>query len=350
MRLLLLLAACTSGVGNEGTWSNAVQAGIGSPLQLRSRSIVHNCGPGCVYPSSTPIPTTPTAVPCYQFLKGGEALYFHGRFSGTKHLVRTGHCRSCGNWDVCRRDAKVADEAFLKALDTGTDFTCDMLRNTSCGNLTEAWPRHPSMPLASVFSRSSPAAATWPLVILAILCWTGCAGALAWLLCTHCAAHLSGHKEEKQKHGLKLPLEDCEEEDSSTGVEQPLLLEWSTCGVPCCSVRSIPETGGVEDFDIVTVGPDGFEVRPAQEEEFDVVTVSPEGFEVRPATPKYALRGAGEKAMHTTILEPPTGTMQQGMHTTILEPPMGTDSRACRPQSSGSPRLEHTTLACRRRS
>jgi len=221
----------------------------------------------------------------------------------------------------------VADEAFLKALDTGTDFTCDMLRNTSCGNLTEAWPRHPSMPLASVFSRSSPAAATWPLVILAILCWTGCAGALAWLLCTHCAAHLSGHKEEKQKHGLKLPLEDCEEEDSSTEVEQPLLPEWSTCGVPCCSVRSIPETGGVEDFDIVTVGPDGFEVRPAQEEEFDVVTVSPEGFEVRPATPQYAFRSAlGEKAMHTTILEPPMEAwQQQGMQTTILEqPPLGT--------------------------
>ena len=28
--------------------------------------------------------------------------------------------------------------------------------------------------------------------------------------------------------------------------------------------------------------------------------------------------------MHTTILESPTGTVQQGMHTTILESPMGT--------------------------
>jgi len=290
MRFLFLLAACTSAVGTEGT----------------------------------------TDAPCYQFLKGGEALYFHRRFSPTKHLVRIGHCRSCGgNWDVCKRDAKVADEAFLKTLDAGTDFTCDMLRNTSCGNLTEA-------SAAAVVSRSSPTAATWPLVILAILCWTGCAGALAWLLFTHGAAHFSGHKEEslhadsrklimmineKNKHGLKLPLEDSEEE------EGPLLPERSTCGVPCCSVRSIPETGGAEDFDIVTVGPDGFEVRPAGEEEFDVVTVSSEGFEVRPATPQYAFRSAlGEKAMHTTILEPPMEAwQQQGMQTTILEqPPLGT--------------------------
>jgi len=330
MPLLALLASCAPAVGAEGTWSTDVKAGIGGPLQLRSRKLAHNCGPGCVYPSSTSTVTTTTAVPCHQFLtdgKGGEALYFHRRLSPTKHLVRTGHCRSCGNWDVCKRDAKVVDEAFLKALDTGTDFTCDMLRNTSCGNMTEACPRYPSMPLASAFIRSPPTSSTWPLVILAVLCWTGCAGTLVWLMFTHGAAHLSGNnkessqhtgsrklamltREEKQ-HGLKLPREDCEEEDGSTGDEQPLLSEWSTCGVQCCSVRSIPETSGAEDFDILTVGPDGFEVRSAGEEEFDVVTVGPEGFEVRPATPTKTLRGVlGGEAMHTTILEPPTRTMQ----------------------------------------
>lgn len=208
----------------------------------------------------------------------------------------------------------MAKPEFLKALVTGTDFTCDMLRNTSCGKLTEAWPQHQSMPLAS----PPPTAATWPLVILAILCWTGCAGALAWLLFTHGVAHFSGHKDKE------VYLE--EEEDSSTEFDKPLLPDWSNCGLPCFSVRSIEENGGVEDFDIVTVGPDGFEVRPAGEQEFDVVTVSPEGFEVRPGSPKMAPRDALEdKAMHTNVLEPPMGTLQQGMQTKVLEqPPLGT--------------------------
>jgi len=268
MPLLALLAACALGVVTEGVPS---------------------------YPSSTWIVTTTTFEPCYQFLttdlKGGAALYFHRRLSPTKHLVRIGHCRSCGHWNLCRNDAKVVDNAFLKALDTGPDFSCYMLWNKTCGKLTEALPRHPSMSLASlVASSGSPqTAATWPLVILAVLCWIGCAGSLVWLLFRHGAAHLSG-----------------KDEDSGSGDERH----------PCISVRSIPETSGVKDFDIITVGPDGFRVRPAGEEEFDVVTVDPEGFEVRSAT--------GKKAMHTTILKSPMGTVQQGMNTTVLESSMGT--------------------------
>jgi len=334
MRLLVLLPACTQVVGDEGTWSNLVKAGIGGPLHLRPRQLVHNCGPGCVYPSSTSTVTTTSAAPCYEFLtsgEGGEALYFHKRLSPTKNLVRMGHCRSCGNWDVCRSAAKVADKAFLTALGTGTDFTCDMLKVTSCGNLTQAWPRRSSMPLASSISRSPRGATTWPLLILAILCWTGCAGALAWLLFTHGATHLWDRREDRQlamrgkgkRNGGKLPSENCEEVNSGTEDEQPL-LPGSPCGLPCCSVRSIPENAGAEEFDVVTVGPDGFEVRPAGEKEFDVVTVSPEGYEVRPASPRNAFQEiVGDKAMQTTILEPPMGSMQQGMHTTILEPSMG---------------------------
>jgi len=321
-------------VGTEGSLPNLVQAGIGSQLQMRPRNLVRDCGPACRYPAPTSTVTTTTSAPCYQFLTsnaGGGALYFHKRLSPTKHLVRIGHCRACGYSDVCRAATAMAEEAFLQALQTGTDFTCDMLKNKTCGNLTEALPKHPS-----ILASSPPASATWLLLALAILCWISCAGALAWLLFTYGAAHFSGHKEdrnlvmmpeEKSRHGMKLKLEDSEEDDTGTEEDsQPLLPAWSTCGLPCpcASVRSIPEHGGVQDFDVVTVGPDGFEVRPASDEEFDVVTVSPEGFEVRPASPKYALRGAfGDQAMHTTILEPPVGTVQHGMHTTILEPPPG---------------------------
>lgn len=307
------------------------------------------CAFPCVYPTSTQTATTTSRPQCYEFLRatGSQDLYFQSDSTPTeKHLVRKGLCWICGWPNVCRRVSQ-RSSSYIAGLATGADFACGMLQEAKCVDSPAGHPESLRPPTPSPEPRPGPLPReqakplVGPLLGLTFASWACCVGCLVVLFFVHRAKQSqAGGEGAARECDLHFGCQCCDDAEAAETDEQPLLLgspllpssSWSIAELlqqplwghhprvqqpmPQLKQRTPPEQLlGVErqpglgvEYDIVTVTPEGVDVRPfsgqrvpnlqqgteywpmggkpgpglQQGAEYDIVTVSPEGLDVRP--------------------------------------------------------------------
>lgn len=217
----------------------------------------------------------------------------------------------CGEPSRCGPVVQLS-AAYVEQLETGTDFACEMLEETGTSAAAPVAPQTHGL-LAGAAAQTRVAAAAlrvppWALALLALSCWVCCAAALAAL----CARRARAHKKARAAVAQVPPGPQA----TAGGAEEGPLLEAPASPVtgPASPAPAAPEVQPPRGpgFDLVTVTPQGFDVRPlpvAQvpmawpghaalgappvtggaalptqplSMDYDLVTVTPQGLDVRP--------------------------------------------------------------------
>jgi len=271
-----------------------------------------HCSPAQARVATT---TTLPAPPSYRLIRanGSVHIYFQVIAGAQKHLVRLGLCRVCDRPEVCKT-VVVMDPAYVDGLETSSDFVCDMLD----ADASDASSASPWMGTDTIKVSNAQLPVSWMVAIAAISAWLLCSVVIGVAVCRR-----SG---KRAKRGVAL-----QDAQAYSPVPHAFLQQLPAPGAQA------PKTGWgstepwmLQDLDLVTVTPQGYEVRPTNASEvkangaryFPTVDASPAAYaplqmssrvpSLEPTSPPAAGQllpvmpgAAGVASVLTSIVGPP---------------------------------------------
>lgn len=244
-------------------------------------------------------------------------LYFEATGTGTKHIVRMGKdgCAVCVPTPPDCAAPLVLDQAYLGSLPTGEDFHCEMLVSGSLDRgMGLTWT-------TTTVSTTTTLTTTSAIFLLVGRAGGGQTGGGGWgwgwavlLLCLipcciFAAVFLVAVKRRNDKRRAKGDF-GSEEESEDGDLAQLPLAQYGDYGMPPSpqslhdpSVYGImpqpmgipfPNAGPQMGYGMPPMGQPGYGMPAGQEQQYDLVTVTPNGLEVTPLdTPPPMLPGQG---------------------------------------------------------